>query len=126
MVRDIIAQLLRQNKIIKRADNSPAGKSLETKFKRKTEADARAQAPKKGGRGANEEGGSNWDHSYSAAANSDSAQGQKGKPPMDPRTLTGPCYFCRGPHIQKFCPKLKEQTAEIQAAIEKPVADAKA
>ena len=141
--KDLIALLKNQNKLIKWADGSPAGwgliveylgtgasddveddrrykkaeQSCELKFKRKQEADTKRNNPRKSAR-FSEEG--SWDgedgdrsqntktttHSHGTRYNSEQKQ------------LMGPCFFCRGPHVRKYCPELAKETAEVQAKIE--------
>ena len=140
-IRNIIAHCLKQNRLIKHADNSPAGWGLiiefiscvsaedneeekqmkkaelavDTKFKRKLEADAKGRNNKKGsGTGGNWE--SNTDDKRPAPAN-------QSKSSVDPKTLPGPCFVCKGPHIKKYCPLLAKQTAEVQARIEGIIAE---
>jgi hypothetical protein len=152
-IKDIIAQLMRQNKHIKWADSSPgwwgliveflgievaeddaeerkynkAEKSLEAKYKRKLEADARAHGNKKGPRNTSDESaGYSNDHTYTSENRQHSSPAAKSKSSIDPRTLIGPCYRCKGPHIRKYCPKLAEETADIQAKIEEVIAEAQA
>ena len=149
-VRQIITHCMKQNRLIKRADNSPAGwglivefiscvssedneeekqmkkaeLSVETKFKRKLEAEAKGRFNKKG-KSSDEPGCSNWDGNGSEeTTNKRAGAGTSTKShAVDPKSLTGPCYFCKGPHIRKYCPGLAKQTAEVQARIEAIIAE---
>ena len=140
-VRDIIAHCLKQNRLIKHADNSPAGwglivefiscasaedneeerqmkraeQSVDTKYKRKLEADAKGRSNKKG---PNSDG--NWENNTEDKCPGPTNQS---KSTVDPKTLPGPCYVCKGPHIKKYCPLLAKQTADVQARIEGIIAE---
>jgi hypothetical protein len=140
---DVIRHMKQQNKLIKLADGSPAGwglivelqgtevaedqeldrrikkaeQTLEIKYKRKLETDARNRNGFK--RGPRSED-SSWDNDDNGrGANHKPSQGHNGKQGnVDQKTLLGPCFFCRGPHMRKFCPELAKETAEVQAKIE--------
>ena len=146
-VREIIAHCLKQNRLIKHADNSPAGwglilefiscasaedneeerqmkkaeLSVETKFKRKLELEAKGRNNKKP-RASDEQGCSHWE-SNGADESPNKRSGAANATKVDPKSLTGPCYFCKGPHIRKYCPGLAKQTAEVQARIEAIIAE---
>jgi hypothetical protein len=126
--------------LIKRADNSPAGwglivefiscvsaedneeekqmkkaeQSVEAKYKRKLETDAKGRNNKKGS-GADSTWESNTEDKRPGPNHSKSS--------VDPKTLPGPCYVCKGPHIKKYCPLLAKQTADVQARIEGIIAE---
>jgi hypothetical protein len=133
--KDLLKHLRCQNKLIKLADGAVAGwglivelqgtevaedqefdrrvakaeSTLETKYKRKFDSDSRSKfGNKKGAR----------------AQDDDMDDGEKGthkggpshkQGNVDHKTLLGPCFFCRGPHIRKLCPELAKETAELQA-----------
>jgi hypothetical protein len=137
--QDLFKHLRCQNKLIKLADGAAAGwglivelqgtevaedqefdrrvakaeLTLETKYKRKIESDVRSRNGNKKGARAQEEDMDDGERMPHKGGPNHSKQGN-----VDHKTLLGPCFFCRGPHVRKFCPELAKETAEVQAKIE--------